>query len=93
MSILINGMEMPKEGECFTVQIFRFNGEVICTELYCADTYPVIELPSHGRLIDADAMLLEAKQISGPITGDGWDNYGVYALIERQPTVIEAEGE
>ena len=39
------------------------------------------------RLIDADKALAEAKRISGPITGDGWDNYGVYALIERQPTV------
>ena len=39
------------------------------------------------RPIDADKALAEAKRISGPITGDGWDNYGVYALIERQPTV------
>lgn len=39
------------------------------------------------RPIDADKALAEAKRISGPITGDGWDNYGVYALIERQPTI------
>lgn len=38
------------------------------------------------RYIDADAMLAEAKRLSGPQTGDGWDNWGVYALIERQPT-------
>ena len=39
------------------------------------------------RLIDADALLEEAKRLSGPQTGDGWDNWGVYALIERQKTV------
>lgn len=53
---------------------------------------PLIEVPTpHGRLIDADILLAEAKRISGPITGDGWDNSGVYALIERQPTAMEAE--
>lgn len=39
------------------------------------------------KLIDADELLEEAKRISGPVTGDGWDNFGVYALIERQKTV------
>ena len=39
------------------------------------------------RPIDADAMLDEAKRLSGPQTGDGWDNWGVYALIGRQPTI------
>lgn len=39
------------------------------------------------RLIDADAELKEARELSGPQTGDGWDNWGVYALIERQPTI------
>ena len=37
------------------------------------------------KYIDADALLAEAKRLSGPMTGDGWSNWGVYALIERQP--------
>ena len=41
------------------------------------------------RPIDADALLAEAKQLSWPFTGDGWDNFGVYELIERQPTLSE----
>ena len=44
------------------------------------------------RLIDADALLAEAKRLSGPQTGDGWDNWGVYALIERQPTIEPKRG-
>ena len=37
--------------------------------------------------VDRELLLSEAKRLSGPITGDGWDNYGVYSLIERQPSV------
>lgn len=37
------------------------------------------------KYIDADKLLEEAKRLSGPHTGDGWSNWGVYALIERQP--------
>lgn len=37
------------------------------------------------KYIDADALLAEAKRLSGPMTGDGWSNWGVYALIGRQP--------
>lgn len=58
------------------------------------DWCPLRPLPEkHGRLIDADAIMDEAKQLSGPYTGDGWDNWGVYALIDRQKTIVEAEGE
>lgn len=39
------------------------------------------------ELIDRAAILSEAKRLAGPQTGDGWDNWGVYALIERQPTI------
>lgn len=38
-------------------------------------------------LISRKAILNEAKRLSGPITCDGWDNWGVYGLIERQPSV------
>lgn len=43
------------------------------------------------RYINADELLAEAKRLSGPQTGDGWDNWGVYALIERQPTADVVE--
>lgn len=43
------------------------------------------------RYINADELLAEAKRLSGPQTGDGWDNWGVYALIERQPTANVVE--
>ena len=43
------------------------------------------------KYIDANALLNEAKRLSGPQTGDGWDNWGVYALIERQPALSVEE--
>ena len=43
------------------------------------------------KYIDADRLLMEAKALSGPMTGDGWDNWGVFALIERQPAADVVE--
>ena len=45
------------------------------------------ELITIDDLISRKAIMNEAKRISGPMTGDGWDNWGVYALIERQPSI------
>lgn len=91
MSILIKGMEMPER-----MDLLRFNTDILghmqATNVNEEEGwFEVVEIPPHGRLIDADKLLKEAKRLSGPMTGDGWDNWGVYALIERQPTVIEAE--
>lgn len=96
MSVLLKGMEMPENcAECGVEWCERWKGLIIAGMSIAKSrptNCPFVEVPTpHGRLIDADAILEEAKRISGPITGDGWDNYGVYSLIERQPTVIEAE--
>ena len=57
------------------------------------DWCPLVPVPDHGDLIDRGVILNEAVAISGPMTGDGWDNWGVYGLIQRQPTIIPAEKE
>lgn len=58
------------------------------------DWCPLRPLPEkHGDLVDRRTLMDEAKRLSGPITGDGWDNWGVYALIDRQPAIVEAEGD
>lgn len=38
-------------------------------------------------LISKSKLYDEAVRLSGPFTGDGWDNWGVYNLIMRQPPV------
>ena len=94
MSILIKGMKMPTCcDEC------HFNEGPYCLAvpgIYCDAIYdgsvrhkqcPLIELPPHGRLIDADAL------------SDAIDNYpyGYRAMtrcdIARIPTIIEADGD
>lgn len=61
MSILIKGMEMPKEKKItLTIfpdgRVYKNNGERL--RGYGEDCIPwkAVPVPSHGRLIDADAM-------------------------------------
>ena len=70
MSVLIKGMEMPKncdECPCYyeTEGAWRNECEVLGKE-YIADDYrpewcPLVELPPHGRLIDADELVADIK--------------------------------
>ena len=100
MSILIKGMEMPKNcAEC------RFRQYEYC-DMQRQDVYavnimdyalslerhpdcPLIELPPHGRLIDADEL-----NIHDVSPAYGFCVMGVTEEdIELADTVIEAEGE
>ena len=55
---------------------------------------PLRPMPEkHGPMIDCQALLEEARRLSGPFVGDGWSNQRVFALIARQPTIVEAEGD
>lgn len=86
MSILITGLEMPTERESFNLTI-KYNGTVLDTEtgMQVAEAH---ELPPHGRLIDADALLQEHERII--------DSWGMAHIVSAQavrnaPTIIEAE--
>lgn len=95
MSILIKGMEMPKDcNKCpMTVdgycRIIGYpNGDAIIKHykpLWC----PLVEVPKHGRLIDADELLRRKC--------DAYDSRGhfLYAVgmgnIVTAPTIIETE--
>lgn len=98
MSILIKGMEMPRscdgcnfcdyeQGCClvFGEGERGTGGEKDGRMEWC----PLVEIPPHGRLIDADE-LLKRK-------GDAYDSRGhlLYAVgtgsIVTAPTIIEAE--
>lgn len=97
MSILIKGMEMPKNcDDCFFIergypdwcslpQITNGEDEINDTKKR-PDWCPLVELPEkHGRLIDADAMIDLWK-------GCRIDGY-IEPLLNVRPTIIEAEGE
>ena len=91
MSILIKGMEMPITCEDCNLESFcdlwvdarRMNNgnRAECRHSDC----PLVEIPLHGRLIDADA--LKPKFIHGR-----WDDTYISSLdLSHALTIIEAE--
>lgn len=91
--LLIKGMEMPRTcWDCVCVNgefgYCQVNGQSICGFDSKSSWCPLVEVPTHGRLIDADE-LLKRK-------GDCYDHEGhlLYAVgtgnIMLAPTVIEA---
>ena len=100
MGVYINGMDMPHScGECYFRCIAAYETGRMCTLLkrYITDDTrksdcPLVEIPKHGRLIDADAIisfidtwhLRDPKELS-------WSDSDVVDMIRRCPTVIEAE--
>ena len=93
MSILIKGMEMPQSCDdcrlnngisCYAVPEYTEDGVVGRTEDR-PDWCPLVSVPPHGRLIDADALMKRMWEetdcmISVPAT-----------FVRDAPTVIEAE--
>ena len=80
MSVLVKGMEMPTScDDCW----FEYTYE-ICTPETGYENCPLIKLPSHGRLIDADYM---KTKIEGPIEKIRL----IHEWIDTQPTILEAE--
>ena len=91
MSIIIKGMEMPKTcWDCACSNYYESIGEAMCDitdgqldyMLWKCERHPdcpLIELPPHGRLIDADA-----------IQDYNVETFGQRLLIiDTAPTVIE----
>ena len=94
MGIYINGMEMPKEG---TVMVVDSTGQVWInqwpTRGYTRiDKVKAVELPPHGRLKDADALIVDLmdRGVEG-LQMDDW--YEIQQSVEDAPTIIEAEKE
>lgn len=108
MSILIPGMEMPKNcGQCPFKKLSPTGESMIC-ELtlftvpwdWKTTDCPLIPVPPHGRLIDADALIvaLETQDYSGaPDTLEDWTPMDMtkaeIADIKAAPTIIPAEEE
>ena len=109
MSILIKGMEMPKN--CDECRIMVFEDTNCVPELFCGcpivfkahpqgvghrpDYCPLVEVPPHGRLIDADALENEVQMRL--LECNKYDNqfqkpYEVMRAIALAPTIIESEG-
>lgn len=100
MDLIIKGMDMPKS--CFECRFYQSDMD------YCEATgtdYPFLEEvklkdcplvevpPHHGRLIDADKVLSEIREIVKADTERGKITFAVdiFRPINNAPTIIDAE--
>ena len=98
MSVLIKGMKMPESchqcvagygGFCF---VCSAEDDGVCPDHGRPEWCPLVELPPHGRLIDADVICAECKRVAE-------EYYGIYpdcayCPVNLAPADIEAmEGE
>ena len=93
MSILIKNIKMPTD-EPLLVKI-NSDGTVSTTARNNYKKYEAVELPPHGRLIDADALIARirrAKELQ-PELSDLYENEALEMLlwVGTEPTIIEAE--
>lgn len=90
MSVLVKGMEMPDKAT--TIVIFpEGKARVFRQDIDHDEWLTAIEVPKHGRLIDADAL-----EKCGEIVKQDQGYYYVKGValtsIYNAPTIIEAEG-
>lgn len=95
--ILIKGMKIPSDCDsCFIPGSFCplwINTDVGSRHPDC----PLIELPPHGRCIDADEMfvefVMEGQKSKRYKLGEKWELNGeeIRSVISRLPTIIPAE--
>lgn len=83
MTILIKGMEMPKPGSYDGRLTVTLNGDALFYLFHEYGAHPAKEIPPHGRLIDADALLEHL--------GDTEYKGAVKRVLMQAPTIIEGE--
>lgn len=110
MSVLIKGMKMPThctECDFWHDGVFEHcllnmeiqNGDVPLDEGEYPNACPLVEIPPHGRLIDADELRWcydNSGVADDVITKEDYDQLKVAVAVVRQtideaPTIIEAE--
>lgn len=96
MSVLIKGMEMPKDG-CHHMICIYADGTVSTG----GRVYMAVSIPPHGRVIDADALYTVMKKERDRIARDYGDNdeyvqcltkYAI-SMVHCAPTIIPADGD
>ena len=94
MGVYIRGMEMPKNCFCCAFDVYGLCLINANTEKSneISHNCPLIEIPPHGRLIDADALVL-------PNNLNDWNSVSEYVhnitdcwkAIDNAPTIIPPE--
>lgn len=89
MSILIKGMDMPKEGEYIPMRIYG-NGHIWVNGAYKG---VAIQIPTpHGRIIDIDKVKDKLRdQIPCCGLDMTYNNSNAFDTMDNAPTILEAE--
>lgn len=93
MSVIIRGMKMPTEREWVDVRIFRDGTAIVTEERARRTNHQAIELPPHGRLIDADALIKGHFSDEHRIAMSYADKCWMRRIINGEPTIIPASKE
>ena len=96
MSILIKGMEMPKnckdcpfsDHEAWCLIPGSWRERYYCPDDERSEHCPLIELPPHGRLIDIKSVE-DGKFVTVGNDYQRWWNGALESVIDNAPTVIE----
>ena len=96
MSVLIRGMEMPKNGETITITICG-DGLVFEEWKEPGSVFKAVPVPEHGRLIDADVLLEREWVHDYKYEGDPGkikiyvEIDDIVSAVEDAPTIIPAD--
>ena len=101
MSVLIKGREMPNNcQECVCINDEYFYCQAVGRQPQDEnvisrrpDWCPLIEVPPHGRLIDASVAYDKIAEAAGEESGNYVDMDVVDRGLSETPTIIEAEEE
>lgn len=90
MSVIIKDLEMPKEPGVYCLDLYV--DEICQVQNLEGATFEAIEIPPHGRLIDADALIIGKSQefIHKSMVFGGQYVFSESAILNA-PTVIEAD--
>lgn len=90
MSILIKGMDMPKEGG--VIVIYKEGNSFYTTKAGEGRRYPLVPVPPHGRLIDGDMLesLIYERVSDLNYKADAFD---ILRIVQDMRPTIEAEKE
>lgn len=104
MSILIKGMEIPENGcdHCF-LRLGNYCRQIPTDESMIPyaekgarhPDCPLVPVPPHGRLIDADALIDEQAELAKYTTSDAMRRriYSLISILQVAPIIIPQEEE
>lgn len=86
MSVLIKGMEMPKDGELLCINIYPDGKVCVNLDLDCKQIATAVPVPPHGQLIDLRTVNLR----DGPYEYDAWAEWALQQYLDA-PVFLPAE--